>query len=201
MINYIILPLGELLANYDREKIEAALSLFRCAREHDLETFLAQKAIHYEEKSFGRTYLCLDQNALEQGTFKIMAYFTVSHTAVQINELKSNKRKKVMGEYPGRDNLDFVPAFLIGQLGRSDEYSKDDLSGDVLLKECYHIFSVVYHAIGGKLLILECREWMFSKFYEKHGFKKLYDELDQDGLYTLYQKIDFDEYFPANQIK
>jgi len=36
---------------------------------------------------------------------------------------------------------------------------------------------------------------MFSKFYEKQDFKKLYDKVDEEGLYTLYKKIDFSEYW------
>ena len=34
---------------------------------------------------------------------------------------------------------------------------------------------------------------MFDKVYEAKGFKKLYDELNEESLYTLYQKIDFSE--------
>lgn len=36
---------------------------------------------------------------------------------------------------------------------------------------------------------------MYDKFYEKKGFKKLYDELSDEGLYTLYQKINFEDYW------
>lgn len=100
-----------------------------------------------------------------------------------------------MGEYPGRDGLSSVPAYLIGQLGRCDSYTKEDLSGQQLLNECYHAISVAAQIVGGNLLVLECREHMFSKFYEEQGFKKLYDELNEENLYTLYKKIDFYEYW------
>ena len=36
---------------------------------------------------------------------------------------------------------------------------------------------------------------MYDKFYEGQGFKKLYDELNDENLYTLYKKIDFTEYW------
>ena len=49
--------------------------------------------------------------------------------------------------------------------------------------------------VGGNLLILECREHMYEKFYESQGFKKLYDEPNGEGLLTLYKKIDFNEYW------
>lgn len=36
---------------------------------------------------------------------------------------------------------------------------------------------------------------MYEKFYKNQGFKKLYDELNEENLYTLYKKIDFNEYW------
>jgi len=36
---------------------------------------------------------------------------------------------------------------------------------------------------------------MFSNFYEKHGFKKLYNDLSKDKLYTLYLKVDFKDFW------
>ena len=59
----------------------------------------------------------------------------------------------------------------------------------VLMNLRIHQHQKVYTLIGGNLLILECREHMYSKFYEKYGFKKLYDELDDNSLYTLYKKM------------
>ena len=31
----------------------------------------------------------------------------------------------------------------------------------------------------------------FGNFYEKQGYKKLYDNLNEEGLYTLYKKVEF----------
>ena len=100
----------------------------------------------------------------------------------------------MLGEYPGRDFVNSIPTYLIGQLGRCDNYDKEDLSGQQILNECYHAISVAARVVGGNLVVLECRECMFDKVYGNKGFKKLYDELNEEGLYTLYQKIDFSEY-------
>lgn len=69
------------------------------------------------------------------------------------------------------------------------------LSGQQILNECYHALSIAARVVGGNLLIVECRECMYDNFYEKKGFKKLYNELSDEGLYTLYQKINFAEYW------
>ncbi len=41
--------------------------------------------------------------------------------------------------------------------------------------------------------MLECREHMFDKFYKDQGFKKIRNELNDDGLYELYKKVNFEE--------
>ncbi len=199
MKDYVVVPLGEIIdKEYNIEKIEDAFKKFSCRREEDLENFLVNKAVTYQKSEFGKTYLCLDKEKLNTGQFAIMAYFTIAQRSVDISDMSAKKRKKVLGAHPGRDNIKSVSAFLIGQLGRSDEYSNDDLSGEQLLKECYHAISMAAKIIGGKLLILECREHMFTKFYVRQGFKKLYDELNEEKLYTLYKKVDFSEYWKFN---
>ena len=196
MKGYVVISLGEILnKEYNVEKINNAFEKFSCRREEDLGNFLVNKAITYEKADIGKTYLCVDEDELQEGNFKIMAYFTIAQRSIDITEISSKKRKKMLGSFPGRDNLKSISAFLIGQLGRSDEYSNEDLSGQQILNECYHAISLAAKIVGGKLLVLECREHMYGKFYEKQGFKKLYDKLNDEGLYTLYKRMDFSEYW------
>lgn len=183
-----------MLKEYDEHLIENTFRKFSCQREIDLENFLIQKSIPYEKTNFGKTYLFVDMDKLENGDLVVVAYFTIAQKAVDISRLSKNKKRKMLGEYPGRDSLNSIPTYLIGQLGRCDNYSSDDLSGQQILNECYHAISIAASVVGGNLVILECRESMFDKVYEGKGFKKLYDELNEECLYTLYQKIDFSEY-------
>lgn len=193
---YIVIPLGELLnAEYDQEKLEESLQKFSCQRETDLEDFLKDKAILYENTNFGKTYLILDKEELDKGSFIVMAYFTIAQKSVDISAISNKQKRKMLGSYPGRDNLKSIPAYLIGQLGRSDSYSSQQLSGTDILNECYNAISMAARIVGGNLIILECRECMFSNFYEKHGFKKLYNDLSKDKLYTLYLKVDFKDFW------
>lgn len=195
--DYVVVPLGEIISKkrYNQSKIEDAFKKFSCQREIDLENFLMKKAIIYEKTDYGKTYLCLDENALKNGEFVILAYFTLAQRSVDISALGVKKRRKVLGNYPGRDSVKSVPAFLIGQIGRDDHCTKEELSGQQILNECYHAISVAAMILGGNLLVLECREHMFEKFYEGQGFKKLYDTLNEENLFTLYKKIDFSEYW------
>lgn len=195
MRSYVVIPLGEIVEKYDNKKIEDAFKKFSCQREEDLEDFLIRKAITYEKADIGKTYLCVDKERLDGGEFIVLAYFTLAQRAVDISDLPKKRKRKVLGEYPGRDQIKTVSAFLIGQLGRGDDCSKEELSGQQILNECYHAISLAARIVGGKLVILECREHMFDKFYEKQGFKKLYEKLNEENLYTLYKQIDFREYW------
>lgn len=195
---YVVVPLGEIInKGYDIEKIENSFRKFSCRREEDLENFLVQKAIPYEKTDYGKTYLLVDKEKLDAGEFVILAYFALAQRSVDISGLSNKRKRKILGEYPGRDSIKSVSAFLIGQLGRCDEYTKEDLSGQHILNECYHAISLAARIVGGKIIVLECREHMFSKFYEAQGFKKLYNELNEEDLFTLYRKVDFSEYWNA----
>ncbi|MCC8050103.1 MAG: hypothetical protein LIO99_13110 [Clostridiales bacterium] len=193
---YKVLSLGEILnEEYELSQIKDSFRRFSCERENDLEIFLQQKAISYETSNYGKTYLLVDLERLRNGNFDIAAYFTIAQKSVDISCLSGKRKRKMLGEYPGRDTLQSVPAYLIGQLGRSDVYTKEDIPGETILFECYHAISIAARAIGGNLLILECREHMYKKFYERQNFKKLYDEVSDEGMYTLYKKINFSEYW------
>lgn len=197
MINYKVIPLGEIIFNddFDHQLLENAFKKFSCQREIDLENFLLQKAIPYEKTNYGKTYLLIDTEKLKNKEFVVVAYFTIAQKSVDISVLSNKRKRKVLGDYPGRDRLKSVPAFLIGQLGRCDDYTSNQISGEQILDECYHVISEAAKIIGGNLVILECKEEMYGKCYEKKGYKKLYDESGDNGYFTLYLKVDFSEYW------
>lgn len=196
MKSYVVISLGEILKYYDESKITDAFKKFSCQREHDLENFLLNKAITYEKTDIGKTYLCLDQELLEiNDEFRVMAYFTIAMNAIDLSALSGKKKRKILGNYPGRDGINTISTYLIGQLGRCDDYTTEDLSGEQLLDECYHAISLAAKVIGGRIIILECRECMYDKFYQKHGFQDLYNGVKDNDLYTLFKKINFKEYW------
>ncbi len=196
MREFVVIPLGEILVKeYDRQKIEDAFKKFSCQRETDLENFLVHKAILYENANFGKTYLCIDRKALEKGNFIVLAYFTIAQKSLDVSSLSKNRKRKLLGDHPGRDGLNSVSTYLIGQLGRSDDCTAEELSGQQILNECYYQISRAAKIVGGSVIVLECREHMYEKFYKGQNFIKLYDELNEEGLYTLYKKINFTEYW------
>lgn len=163
MINYNIIPLGELLnKEYDETKLKKAFEKFSCQRELDLENFLRYKAITYDKTNYGKTYLIIDSDKLrDESEFCVVAYFTIAQKSLDVSAISKKKKRKVLGEYPGRDGLGSVPTYLIGQLGRCDDYTSEDLSGEQILNECYHSISIAAQIVGGNIIVLECRECMW----------------------------------------
>lgn len=196
MLEYNLISLGDLLSNdFDENKIVSVFEKFSCQFETELEDFLLNDSIKYEKAGFGKTFLFLDSERLKNEELSIMAYYTIGHSSVDISNIKGKSRRKMLGSYPGRDNLTNLATFMIAQLGRSDKYSSEDLSGATILSECYNSLSIAAKIIGGNIVSLECREHMYSKFYEKQGYRKLTDKLSEKKLYSLYRKVDFEEYW------
>ena len=194
MREYIIFSLGDLIkGGYTEKGLSPFFNDFTCEREKDLEIFLRNKAITYDNSNLGKTSLIIDKDSFDQGKLDVMAFFTIGQTSVDIGALSNNKKKKLLGSVHGRDKLLSYQAYLIGQLGRSDMYTTDDISGETILNECYAEIRKVQRIVGGRLLLLECREHMFELFYQKKGFEKLTDFPDEQGLYTLYRRIKFDD--------
>lgn len=79
-IIYKVIPLGELLSKeYNRDKLNNAFKKFSCQREADLENFLQEKAILYENTNLGKTYLILDSAELKNNNFVIAGYLSLIH--------------------------------------------------------------------------------------------------------------------------
>ncbi|AMB99976.1 hypothetical protein AWM75_08330 [Aerococcus urinaehominis] len=193
MIEYEVYPLSDLLsadkADIDVEKLKVSMSSFKCRREVDMETFLSSKAITYDNSAIGRTFLIVDKYELDKGNFVIAGFYTIAITTVNIEALSANQKKKLLGNIPNRNSLKNAPALLIGQIGRNDNYSHDDLPGVVILNECYSDLRRAQQITGGRILILECRKETFEKFYSHQGFKKFYDTSDDHSLYTVYKNF------------
>lgn len=149
----------------------------------------------YERANIGKTFLFIDLEKLNKGKTEIIAYFTISQISLDISKISNKRRKKILGNYPGRDSISSISAYLIGQLGRNDYYTNDDLGGEQILKECYNSISIAARVVWGEVIVSECREQMFSKFYERQGYKKFYPDLNDKDLYTLYKRVNFNEYW------
>ena len=56
--------------------------MFKCCQDEDIENFLHEKAIIFDEKNLCRVYLILDEEKFENGEIFIVAYFTLSQRSI-----------------------------------------------------------------------------------------------------------------------
>ena len=114
---------------------------------------------------------------------------------VDIGELSKTEKETSWFGTPAGGKLLSYQAYLIGQLGRGQiSIQRMILAGKRMLNECYaEIRKEVQRVVGGRLLLLECREHMYGLFTQKKGFEKLTEFPDEQGLYTLYRRLKFDD--------
>lgn len=67
-----------------------------------------------------------------------------------------------------------IPCYLIGQLSRNSEVSKELLTGESLIGFACDIIAESVKAVGGRYIMIECREnEKLIHFYESNSFKEI----------------------------
>lgn len=186
MLDYIVVSVADLKEQFeDLSALKQAFNEFKCERENDLEVFLRDKCLTYEQAGNCRTFLILDEKQLEEHSkLSIVAFFSTAIAPLDISDLGRKVKKKLHGPVPL--NKDLISVFLIGQLGRNDDYSKELMPGELIINECFAAIERAKKIVGGRILLVECRQHLL-KFYKKHQFVDV--SKGKDNLYQLYKKI------------
>ena len=158
-----------------KEKLLNLLQTFKCSRNPDIEVFLHKTALEFELRDKSRTYLWL---CPLQGQLVVAGYFTLALDVVELPETlsKSLKRKLSKGYAPKKP---YLPAYLIGQLGRSDRVPKELLPGELILKEALSLVKEASSIVGNRLVIVDVAEngtentQRLIDWYKNFGFKEL----------------------------
>lgn len=178
-------PLGEIVGTEREQIVIEAINEFSC-KDKDVEFFLKNKAFEFEKRDKSRTYLVYDDEAFLDGDVSIMAYFTLSLKSLEFRDaISKNKIKDIDGfskEVKG------VAIALIGQLGKSENKTKN-VSGKDLMELCMHKLYQVHTLIGGRYVLLECREIdKIVDFYQNNNFEFL--QVDKsDNYLQMVRKI------------
>ena len=167
----------------DKQVLVSALNYFRCVLDSDIEDFLRQKAINYENRNWCRTYLILDEKAFIDGEIRIEAYFTLSHKTLTAPETISNSLAKRLNSGIIKETIPFV---LIGQLGKRI-VSESDFSFITAREILDYAFEVIYAShelIPCTNVLVECRDEL-KKIYTDYGFSFF----QNDGHFNQFYKI------------
>lgn len=137
-------------------------SSFSCTKNIDLQDFLHNKAVTFENNLRSRTYLYLDNITQE-----VAAYFTVTISTLHTDGI-SPKVTKLLDGY--KDDVASIPCFLIGQLGKSDKFEPQKI-GEYILDDAIGIIDRSQQSLGGRFILLDAiNKEQVIKFYETNAF-------------------------------
>lgn len=139
------------------------MNTFSCKRNTDIEYFLKEKAILFEKQNISRTYIIFDT--------EIIGYFSIALKVLELSaDISKTSRKKMHGF---SKEIESIPVFLIGQIGKNDLKTKSIAGKDLLalaemkIQECNDI-------IGGRVILLECENIdKLVTFYKTNSYIEL----------------------------
>ena len=172
-------------AGEDRAALMQILSSFSCAKDHDIENFIHNRAVEFEELSKAKTYLICDEAVLlDEGRLLILGYVSLALKVLQIPDGLSIRERKELDGYRGKihgEPITDIPCYLIGQLARNDGVDKELLTGKELIEEAHRIIMVSVEAVGGRFMMIECHDDpKLLKFYSDNGFEEIARIADAD---------------------
>jgi hypothetical protein len=172
-------PLGEIAGTKREIPIIEAVSRFSC-KDRDVEFFLKNKAFEFERRDKSRTYLIHDDEAFSKGDATILAYFTLSLKSLKFRDtLTKSKVKEIDGFSKA---VEGVAIALIGQFGK-DEHEAKEVPGKELLDLCMRVIRQVHTLIGGRYVLIECRDIeKVAEFYRGNGFELLQTDKSDNYL-------------------
>lgn len=134
-------------------------------------------------------YLILDEEALNQQEFKILAYFTLSHKTLIPEQASKTKVKTVTKGFQHAESIHFV---LIGQLGKHIEKLPDGtfkgaaISSQEILDYAFEIIEESNELIPCGCVLIECSdEEKLHQIYKNYGFKFFQEDNDLFQFYKV----------------
>ena len=97
---------------------------------------------------------------------------------IYIMSLVKRQKQKIAGK-----SDDQVPAYLVGQLARSDVAPKG--TGAMLLELAVEYIKTAQTYVGGRLVYLDCKDNLLA-YYESKGFRFIQKNPDNEELNQMY---------------
>lgn len=175
----VVVRLEDYKLEIGEKETQKLLSNFFCSINPDIQYFIREKAIPFEDSNKARTYLILGFEGT--GNHFIIAYYSLSQKSFLFEGVSNNAKKKLVGheEFKRKDHS----AILIGQIGRNDN-APYRIEGAQIFK---NIFETIYESnriiAGAKFIYLDAvNDPKLIKKYMEYGFEVL--KLN-DGSYDL----------------
>lgn len=137
--------------------------------------------MEFEKLSKSRTYLICDQEQLEDENnrepLKIYGYISLALKILSVPNTTSNRLRKELDGFNAKihgEQISDFPCYLIGQLSRASNVSKDSISGEELIAFACDIIASAARSVGGRYIMIECRSTpKLIQFYEQNDFHEI----------------------------
>ena len=172
------------MKSYEKAEITQLFEGFSCLNDEDVDNFLRNQSFEFERTHNSRTFLLLSSD--ENLSHPLIGYFALTFKEISIESpiVSKNELKKIDGF---SKNPNSVRGYLIAQVGKNKLISDNPINFGAMLEEIYGIISTSFENLGGRVLILECKDNVnLISFYEKFGFKVL----QKDELVQMYKIIE-----------
>ncbi len=183
----MLISLKDLINELSEEELNRLLSSYECILDSDIEFFLKNRAITYEELSKARTYLIFEEDELANKSIDevtVLGYIALALKVLTVPEETSNRMRKEIDGLSAKihgEQINAFPVYLIGQLGRNSKVSNDVLPGEQLIEYAYEVMQPAVNAVGGRYILIECHEdEHLLSFYKKNEFVPFANIPDQD---------------------
>ena len=177
----MVLPLREIIENnaINKASLTEALLSFCCHKDLEVQSFLQEKAIIFEENRQTSTFLLFNEKAAHNGHLQLDGYFSLALKVFSFSEDISNRQRKKISGKTDRE----VPAYLVGQLARNDSAPKG--VGNTMLNLAIQYIRNAQYFVGGKIVYLDCKDFLIP-YYEKCGFKFIQKSQKDSNLNQMY---------------
>ena len=195
-----VVGLQDLLNTFSEEDVQNILKEFKSIPNHetneqnDVECFLHNKAINFENMAWATTHLAFVE--LEKPV--LVGYFSFANRPLKMTnknfEKLSNTQKKKLLKYGRREeNFVEINSYLIGQLGKNynlDDSIKQEVTGNKLLAIAYKMLVDIVKVVNVKYVWVECEDSeKLLDFYKEFGFNLIENYRGDNELNVLIMKI------------
>lgn len=161
----MLIPLKKIIeiVGEDNDLLRQFLSSFSCEQDQDIQTFLHDRATNFETLSKSCTYLICDECELQENLFGdiiIYGYISLALKTLHIPHHVSNRIRKELDGFSAKihgEPISDISCYLIGQLGRNSNVSKESLPGSELIQYAYDIIMTAVNSVGGRYIMIECK--------------------------------------------
>lgn len=175
-----IQSLKDSLINIGLPTLQTAFSSFKCEKDEDIERFLTEYVIDYENKNVCRTFFVMD----EKYPGEILGYFSIG-----LNVMHFDEQLDIKEAYEGINLYEdgFRPIYKLFMFGKNSLYPNAVKMADYFNKELLGYLKETQEYVGGELMYIDC-EPQLKAYYTSLGFT-YYDDVPKHNLIRMIRKI------------